>query len=135
MKIEQDLRIVIKAAANASKNQDRSRTDRELIEEWIKKNPAKASQARALVKKMDMADAAEQKARNDLKEKFGLNKSAWRSNGEFSLADDSAFVKAGGKLPTKRPKFSEDQVISEYAGAKTKAEATAVLKKYGIIWQ
>lgn len=134
MKIEQDLRIVIKAASNASKHQDQSKTDKELINEWIKKHPSKASHARVLVKKIAAADAAERKAREDLEKRFGLGQSSWRGNGEFMLADEQAFVKAGGKIATKRPKFSDDEVIAEYAAAKTKAEATAVLKKYGIVW-
>lgn len=134
MKIEQDLRIVIKAAANASKDQDRSKSDRDLIAEWLKKFPAKAKQARALVKKIIDSDAAEQKARNELQAKFGLHRESWRSNGEFGLSDEGRFVKAGGRIATKLPKFSEDHVIAEYAAAKTKAEATAVLKKYGIVW-
>ena len=62
MKVEQDLRIAIKAASAASKNQDRSKSERVLIEEWLKKYPAKAARARALVKAILAADAAERKA-------------------------------------------------------------------------
>lgn len=135
MKIEQDLRIAIKAAANASKRQDQSKSDKDLINEWIKKHPSKATQARALVKKIATSDAAERKARDELEKKFGLSQSSWRGNGEFSMADEKAFAKAGGKIATKRPKFSDDEVIAEYASAKTKEEAEIVLAKYGIVWK
>lgn len=89
MKIAQDLRIAIKAAA----------------------------------------DAAERKAREQLASRFGLSQSSLRANGEFGLADE-----AGGKISTKLPRFSEDQVIAEYAAAKTQVEAVSVLKKYNIVW-
>lgn len=135
MKIEQDLRIVIKAAANASKNQDRSKSERLLIEEWIKKYPAKAAKARALVKAILDADSAERKAREQLEKQFGLNRSSWHGNGEFGLSDEAAFTKAGGETGTKRLRFSEDQVISEYAAAATPAAASKVLARYGIVWK
>lgn len=135
MKIEQDLRIVIKAAANASKNQDKSKTDQQLIEEWMKKNPAKAKYALALVKRVNTANSLIEKADADLKKKFGLGRSHWRGEGCFTMDNEKVFQEAGGKIATKLPKFSEDEVIAQYAAAKTKAEAKAVLKKYGIVWE
>jgi hypothetical protein len=135
MRVEQDLRIAIKAAANVSKNQDKSKTDRQLVEEWVKKNPAKAAKARALVKKIEQADAAEKNARLQLEKQFGLSQSHWRGCGEFTLTDEAMFQKAGGKIATKLAKFSEEQVITEYAAAKTKQEAEKVLAKYGIVWK
>lgn len=135
MKIEQDLRIAIKAAAAASKNQDRSKSHRVLIEEWIKKYPAKAAKARALVKAILAADAAEQRAREQLEKQFGLHRSSWVGNGEFTMADEQAFQKAGGQIGVKRIPFDESVAISEYAAAKTPAEAAKVLAKYGIIWK
>jgi hypothetical protein len=135
MKVEQDLRIVIKAAANASKNQDRSKSERVLIEEWLKKYPAKAAKARALVKQILAADAAERKARETLEKQFGLNRSSWQGEGEFRLGDETQFAKAGGEIGIKRPRFSEEQVISEYAGAATKQAAEKVLQRYGIVWK
>lgn len=135
MKVEQDLRIAIKAAANASKNQDKSKTDRELIAEWVNKYPAKAAKARALLKKIEQADAAEKNARLQLEKQFGLGQSHWRGNGDFVLCDEDKFTKVGGKIATKVPKFSEDAVIAEYAAAKTKQEAEKVLAKYSIVWK
>jgi hypothetical protein len=135
MKVEQDLRIAIKAAAAASKNQDRSKSERVLIEEWIEKFPAKAAKARALAKAIVNADAAEQKAREQLEKQFGLNRSSWRGHGEFTMGDEYAFQKAGGEIGVKRPKFDENAVIAEYAATKTKQEAKKVLEKYGIVWE
>ncbi len=135
MKVEQDLRIVIKAAAAASKNQDRIKSTRVLIEDWLKKNPSKAAKARQLVKQMVAAEAAESKARDELERKFGLCRSAWSGNGEFLLADETAFKKAGGDTGVKREKFSEEQVIAEYAAAKTKQAAEKVLERYCIVWK
>lgn len=135
MRVEQDLRIAIKAAANASKNQDRSKSERVLIEEWLKKYPAKAAKARALVKAILSADAAERKAREQLEKQFGLNRSSWQGNGEFTMGDEHAFQKAGGEIGVKRPRFDENAVIAEYAATKTKQEAKKVLAKYGIVWE
>ena len=135
MKVEQDLRIAIKAAANASKNQDKAKTDRQLIEEWVKKYPAKAAKARGLLKKIEDADAAEKRAREQLGKQFGLGQSHWRGSGDFVLCDESKFAAVGGKIATKVPKFSEDAVIAEYAAAKTQQEADKVLAKYSIVWQ
>lgn len=135
MRVEQDLRIAIKAAANASKNQDRSKSERVLIEEWLKKYPAKAAKARALVKAILAADSAERKAREQLEKQFGLNRSSWQGNGEFTMGDEKAFAKAGGQTGIKRPRFSEDEVITEYAAAGTKQAAEKVLAKYGIVWK
>lgn len=135
MKVEQDLRIAIKAAANASKNQDKSKTDRQLIEDWIKKNPAKAAKARAFIKRMRDADEIKTKAKFELAKQFGLCESHWQGLGEFCICDEGNFRDAGGKIATKLPKFSEDQVIAEYAAAKTKQEAEKVLAKYGIVWK
>jgi hypothetical protein len=135
MRVEQDLRIAIKAAANASKNQDRAKNERILIDEWIKKYPAKAAKARALVKQILAADAAERKAREQLEKQFGLMRSSWIGDGEFRLSDEAMFAKAGGDTGIKRPRFTEDQVISEYAGAPTKEAAEKVLQRYGIVWK
>jgi hypothetical protein len=135
MKVEQDLRIAIKAAAAASKNQDRSKSERVLIEEWLKKYPAKAAKARALAKAIVAADAAEQKAREQLEKQFGLNRSSWRTEGEFRMGDEHAFQKAGGEIGVKRPRFDENAVIAEYAATKTKQEAKKVFEKYGIVWE
>lgn len=135
MKVEQDLRIAIKAASAASKNQDRSKSERVLIEEWLKKYPAKAAKARALVKAIVAADTAEKKAREQLEKQFGLNQSHWRGNGEFVMGDEHAFQKAGGEIGVKRPRFDENAVIAEYAATKTKLEAKKVLEKYGIVWE
>ncbi len=135
MKVEHDLRITIKAAAAASKNQDRSKSERVLIEEWLKKYPAKAAKARSLVKAILAADAAERKACEQLENQFGLCRSSWRGNGEFVMADEVAFQKAGGSIGVKRPRFDENAVIAEYAAAKTKQEAKKVLEKYGIVWE
>jgi hypothetical protein len=135
MKVEQDLRIVIKAAAAASKNQDRLKSTRVLIEDWLKKNPSKAAKARQLVKQMVAAEAAESKARDELERKFGLGRSAWSGNGEFLLADEAAFKKAGGDTGVKLERFSEERVIAEYAAAKTKQAAEKVLERYGIVWK
>ncbi len=135
MKVEQDLRIVIKSAAAASKNQDRMKSTRTLIEDWLKKNPSKAAKARQLVKQMVAAEAAESKASEELEKKFGLSRSAWSGNGEFLLANEVVFKKVGGETGVKREKFSEDQVIAEYAAAKTKQAADKVLERYGIVWK
>jgi len=135
MKVEQDLRIAIKAASAASKNQDRSKSQRVLIEEWLRKYPAKATKARALVKVILAADAAERKAREQLEKQFGLNRSSWQGNGEFTIGDEHSFQKAGGELGVKRPQFDENAVIAEYAATKTKQEAKKVLAKYGIVWE
>jgi len=135
MKVEQDLRIAIKAASAASKNQDRSKSQRVLIEEWLRKYPAKATKARALVKAILAADAAERKAREQLEKQFGLNRSSWQGNGEFTIGDEHSFQKAGGELGVKRPQFDENAVIAEYAATKTKQEAKKVLAKYGIVWE
>ena len=135
MRVEQDLRIVIKAAANASKNQDRSKSEKVLIDEWIKKYPAKAAKARALVKQVIDAEAAERKARDLLEKQFGLNLAVWKGDGEFRLGDEAQFEKAGGEIGIKRPRFTEDKVISEYAGAATKQAAEKVLERYGIVWK
>ena len=135
MKVEQDLRIAIKAASAASKNQDRSKNERVLVEEWLKKYPAKAAKARALVKAILAADAAERKAREQLEKQFGLNRSSWQGNGEFTIGDEHSFQKAGGELGVKRPQFDENAVIAEYAATKTKQEAKKVLAKYGIVWE
>jgi len=135
MKVEQDLRIAIKAASAASKNQDRSKSERVLIEEWLKKYPAKAAKARALVKAILAAGAAERKAREQLQKQFGLHRSSWQGNGEFMMGDEHAFQKAGGDIGIKRPRFDENAVIAEYAATKTKQEAKKVLSKYGIVWE
>jgi hypothetical protein len=135
MRIEQDLRIVIKAAANASKKQDRSKSERVLIEEWMKKYPAKAAKARALAKKIVEADMAERKTREQLEKQFGLNPPTWSGDGEFRLGDENIFQKQGGEIGLKRAQFSEDQVITEYAGAATKQAAEKVLQRYGIVWK
>lgn len=135
MKVEQDLRIAIKAASAASKNQDRSKNERVLVEEWLKKYPAKAAKARALVKAILAADTAERKAREQLESHFGLNRSSWTGDGEFRIGDEQAFQKAGGEIGVKRPRFDENAVIAEYAATKTKQEAKKVLAKYGIVWE
>jgi hypothetical protein len=135
MRIEQDLRIVIKAAANASKKQDRSKSERVLIEEWMKKYPAKAAKARALAKTIVEADMAERKAREQLEKQFGLNTPTWSGDGEFRLGDENIFQKQGGEIGLKRAQFSEDQVITEYAAAATKQAAEKVLQRYGIVWK
>lgn len=135
MKLEQDLRIVIKAAAAASSKQDKSRSDNDLITDWLRKFPAKAKRARLLKKKAEDADAAERKFRETLEAEFGLNGCNWIRNGEFSIGDERKFAKAGGNIGTKRPAFGENEVIAEYAAAKTKAAAELVLAKYGIVWK
>lgn len=135
MKVDQDLRIAIKAAAGCSKNQSSVKDNRELIEAWLKKFTKKAARARALIKVMEASDRAEQKAREQLEKQFGLCKSHWHGHGEFCLADEKAFVSAGGEQATKLPKFDENQVITEYAAAKTPGEAAKVLAKYGIVWK
>lgn len=135
MRVDQDLRIAIKAAAGCSKNQNTAKNTFDLIAAWLKKFPKKAAKARALVKAIQAADAAEKKAREQLDKQFGLCPSYWRGNGEFCMTDEAAFVKAGGQPATKLPKFDENQVITEYAAAKTPAEAAKVLAKYGIVWK
>lgn len=132
MKLEQDLRIAIKSAAAASRVQNRVKSEQVLIDEWMKKNPAKATKARAVVKAIQAAESAEKKSREQLKKQFGLNFNCWR--GELSIANEKGFIKVGGNIGTKRPKFNEDEVIAEYVAARTKAEAAAVLAKYGIVW-
>lgn len=134
MKIEQDLRIVIKAAAAASKQQDRSKTDRELIDEWMKRYPVSALAAKNILKKIDKAEAAKTAAKQSLAA-FGLRPASWRERGDFDIDDRGLFVEAGGKMATKKIEFSDDQVIAEYAAAKTQKEADAVLLKYGIVWK
>lgn len=132
MKLEQDLRIAIKSAASASRNQSRAKSEKVLIEEWMKKHPTKATKARALAKAIQAAESAEQKAREQLEKQFGLNLRSWR--GELSIGNERNFQKVGGDIGTKRPQFSENEVIAEYVAARTKAEAAAVLAKYGIVW-
>lgn len=121
MRVDQDLRIAIKAAAGCSKNQNTAKNTFDLIAAWLKKFPKKAAKARALVKAIEAADAAEKKAREQLD--------------KLCMTDEAAFVKAGGQPATKLPKFDENQVITEYAAAKTPAEAAKVLAKYGIVWK
>jgi len=135
VKIEQDLRIVIKAAAAASRLQDRSKTDQELIAEWTCMHPAKAAAAKAILKRIDKAEAAEAAAKRELEGKFGLRPAGWRAKGDFDINDQATFQKAGGRLATKKLKFDENQVIAEYAAAKTKAAADEILSKYGIVWK
>jgi hypothetical protein len=135
MRVEQDLRIAIKAAATASTKQERTKDEQQLITDWVKKFPAKAKRARLLKKKAEEADVAERTFRETMEKEFGLNGSNWIRNGEFSICNEERFAKAGGNIGTKRPSFSDNQVIAEYAAAKTKSEAEKVLAKYGIVWR
>lgn len=136
MKIEQDLRIVIKAAADQSKRNsnswEKSKTREDAIAKFLKSFPQKALRLKKLqadyANGKKLQELSEQKAQKEL----GLSLDNYR--GRIEIHNEVVFAKAGGKLP-KTDEFTSDQVIAEYAGAKTKAEAIAVLKKYGIIWQ
>ena len=135
MKIEQDLRIVIKAAADQSKRNsnswEKSKTREEAIAKFLKAFPQKALRLKKLQTDYSngkkLQELSEQKAQKEL----GLSLDDYR--GRIEIHNEAAFTKAGGKLP-KTDEFTADQVIAEYAGAANKAAAASVLKKYGIIW-
>lgn len=135
MRIEQDLRIVIKAAADQSKRNsnswEKSKTREEAIAKFLKAFPTKALRLKKLntdyANGKKIMELSEQKAQKEL----GLSLDDYR--GRIEIHNEVAFAKAGGKLP-KTDEFTSDQVIAEYAAAKTKQEAALVLKKYNIIW-
>ena len=136
MKIEQDLRIAIKAAADQSKRNsnswEKSKNREEAIAKFLKSFPQKAMRLKKLqtdyANGKKLQELCEQKAQKEL----GLSLYDYR--GRIEIHSEAAFTKAGGKIP-KTDEFTAEQVITEYAGAKTKTEAATVLKKFGIVWE
>lgn len=135
MKLEQDLRIVIKAAAEVSKKQsdryESMRLRKLALEAFLKAFPAKKRRIDALTKSHKNASELVNDCEAKLEKEFGIGLSRYNDD---KIIDDAAFVKAGGKLP-KSESFTAEQVIAKYASASTKEEAAQVLKSYGIVWK
>lgn len=139
MKIDTDLRLAIKAAANAQPQSDwRAEEDanRAAIADLFRRKPVIAATVRKLAARIKKAEQEEQEARQQLCEKFGL-----RTDGPdtftFSQCGEGGkktFQKAGGVLPQKFVRWNYDTVMTELAKA-TPAEGAAILKRLGINWQ
>lgn len=133
MKVDQDLRIVIKHAADASKRNgshwELERQKRESVATFLKRYPEKAKRIEKLRAAYKRATAAVEKIEHQLESQYGLG-----TRRDDDISNDQAFVKAGGK-PPKSESFTADQVIAECAAAKTAAEVLKVLAKYSIVWK
>lgn len=139
MKIDTDLRAAIRSAEKCHPfNQDyeaKRAMEAKAIEEFFKRCPAKGKLARKLAENALKAEADERQFRRMLCERFGLR----HCDGRFRFADcgggQGAFIKAGGRLPTKAAaRWTFDAVMAELAAAEPK-QLKAILKKYNINWQ
>lgn len=136
MKVEQDLRIVIKAAADNSKKNSNHyevmRIRREAIAKFMRDNTEKRMRINKLLADRKAAKKRIYDCEAKLEKEFGLDVDY---RGELEINVDDKFRKAGGKLPAKDTAFSAEQVISEYAAAKTAQDGAKVLTQYGIVWK
>lgn len=134
MKIEQDLRIAINAAAEASKkNCDRYahvKRQADALVVFQKDNPRKAKLIKDAVASIQNAKKSIESAERRL-ESMGVDIDY---RGVLSVNCDDKFRNAGGKL-AKSVEFTLNEVVSAYVAAKTQAEAEAVLKQFNIIWK
>lgn len=134
MKVTQEMKIAITAAANASKRDratSRYTSDEEKIKDLLKRKPAVAAKVRAATKRIE----ALRKSESDQQKKlnvFGLG--MWDS-GRVHINNEERFAKSGGKIDKPRPSFTSDEVIAKILACKSDAAAHKVLESYGIVWK
>ena len=135
MKLEQDLRIVIKAAAEASKRNftrwESANNRKAAVDAFLKKFPTKALRVAKLTKDHENATKLVELCEQKMVKEFGLSLSKYHGD---KIENEANFQKAGGVIP-KTEAFSFEQVVTEYAAAKNKSEAVKVLGKFGIVWE
>lgn len=136
MKIDTDLRLAIKAAEKAQKQNsrstwnDRQEQERKNIARFVRDNAAKGRLAGSLAKRYkDVSETL-----NAIHTDLGAMGLAVNSNGLY-LNDRERFIKAGGTGPIEEAKpWVAEYVMAEIAKA-TPKEAAKILIRIGINWQ
>lgn len=139
MKIDQDLRAAIRSAEKTQPSygyQEKERQEDDAIKTFLAKYPPTAKAIAKLRADSIRHFKAFDAAREELCKRFGLRLYGDANALKFAHCDDGkkAFIKAGGKLATKRVQWRFDSVMAELAAAEPK-QLTAILKKYGINWK
>lgn len=133
MKVSQELKIAIQAAATASREQRIARytDEKTLVEQFMKKYPKKAQVIKRLLATITRAEKTKDDAYKKL-HSFGVGTDY---RGSLYISNDALFLKQGGKINKPRPQFKAEEVIAKYLAAATPKAANEVLKSYGIIWK
>lgn len=137
MKINADLRMAVRSAYNGQKKSlngswdVRHKAEQAAVEAFLSAHPKARKDLLAARARINKANQEVHDAGQVIKS-FGLEVGY---NGEaYRMGDAKAFIKAGGHFKfTESQKWSFDQVMAELAGASEK-NATAILKRYGIVW-
>jgi hypothetical protein len=144
MKIDQDLRAVINAAAKAQPEMgwsERSEIIAKAVAAFLKKRPALTKKVNSLIAKSRELQAKQLEVQEQIHKSLGplgLRASSNVIEGNFSdWADDrdaDTFIAAGGVLPPPRKvKWKAEKLIAQLAAADPK-NRDAILKEYGINW-
>lgn len=137
MKIDQDLRLAIRAAekthrlANQDSWQAKQARNQAAVAAFLQAKPTAAKVIRAAAAKIKRLKAAIERHATQIA-LVGLRSDHSEPPG-FALSDEARFTKAGGKLPALPGRWSADGVIAQLAAAEP-AEAKNILKRIGINW-
>ncbi len=139
MKVDSDLRAAIRAAEKAQPEitwETREKAEREAIQDLFNRIPKHKRKAQALVNSINRHRKELDSCHSKLRDLFGIQ----LHDGKLQLHRReeylSNFEKAGGNLKFNEPKrrWRSESIIAELAAAKP-AEAKAILKRIGIIWE
>lgn len=144
MKIDQDLRAVINAAAKAQPDtgwRERAVTIAKAVAAFLKRRPAMTRKVNALIAKSKSLREQQEAVDAQIKKilhPLGLGVRDYEVVGDFSdwIDDKEAdrFIAAGGILPPPfKGKWKAEKLITELAAASPK-KRNAILKQYGIDW-
>lgn len=144
MKIDQDLRAAINAAAKAQPNMgwcERSTIIEKSVAAFLKKKSALTKKVNVLIQKGKDLDTKRQAITDQIKKElgpFGLCSKRSDIGASFSdwvdNNDADKFTAAGGVLPPAyKGKWKAEKLIAELAAADPSKRDT-ILKEYGIDW-
>jgi len=144
MKIDQDLRAAINAAAKVQPEYGYNEENKQITERvdaFLKKKPAVKRKAASLIQQIADLKLKESGLREKAKallSPFGLYINDQRVSANFRRdmddVDAQKFVKAGGEIPPPAERrWKAETVIAKLAAAKPE-KRDAILKEYGIDW-